>query len=54
PVYVYIDNFLELPVGVQVPSGYYDPDAAGWKTDRDGYVIEILDESAGRAVLDTD
>lgn len=38
---VYVDNFLDFPVGSRVPSGYYDRVDGAWKASKDGCVIEI-------------
>ncbi|MEE8575039.1 MAG: Ig-like domain-containing protein, partial [Thermodesulfobacteriota bacterium] len=54
PVVVYLDNFINVEVGVNVPSGYYDPDAANWVASTDGLVVEILSITNGMADLDID
>ncbi|MCB0257571.1 MAG: hypothetical protein KDI55_27930, partial [Anaerolineae bacterium] len=54
PVALYLENFLDLPVGVIVPVGYYDADQAGWVPSDDGRIIQILSIDNGLAVLDLD
>lgn len=53
PLPVYVDNFLEFPVGVHVPSGSYDTDRAQWIPSPDGRVMKVLSEDPTQgAVLD--
>lgn len=52
PVLLHVDNFLDFPVGVVVPAGYYDPRSSGWIASENGRVIEVLAVENGRAVLD--
>ncbi|CDI04394.1 exported hypothetical protein [Candidatus Competibacter denitrificans Run_A_D11] len=54
PVPFYLDNFLNMPVGIRVPVGYYDKDKAAWIPTNDGQVIKILSIANGLAALDTD
>ncbi|NMQ17856.1 hypothetical protein E4P82_00730 [Candidatus Competibacter phosphatis] len=54
PVPFYLDNFLNMPVGTQVPVGYYDKDKAAWIPADDGRVIKIVNITGGLAELDTD
>ncbi|MFZ5531826.1 MAG: Ig-like domain-containing protein, partial [Pseudomonadota bacterium] len=54
PVPVYVDNFLNFPVGGIVPVGYYDRDKAAWVPSDNGKVIKILAIANGSAQLDTD
>jgi RHS repeat-associated protein len=59
PLFAYLDNFLNLPVGATVPSGSYDYAAGSWKQHRDGaaalngVVINITGWSGGAAIVDT-
>ncbi len=53
PVPVYIDNFLNFPVGGIVPLGYYDRVKAAWIPSANGRVIKILSIAGGLAELDT-
>ncbi len=51
----YVDNFLNLPVGVPVPVGYYDRELTAWIPSDNGIVIEILGiDAQGQAELDID
>ncbi len=43
PVTMYVDNFLEFPVGEVVPVGYYDRIKAVWVPYDNGLVIKLLD-----------
>ncbi len=54
PVPFYVDNFLNMPVGIQVPVAYYDSEKAAWIPSDDGRVIKILNIANGMANLDTD
>ncbi|MBN1407519.1 MAG: hypothetical protein JW956_07015, partial [Calditrichaceae bacterium] len=54
PVYVYVDNFLGFPVGLDVPSGYYDRKLKGWVPSENGKVIEIVGINNGLAEIDAD
>ncbi|MBE0511227.1 MAG: hypothetical protein IBX49_10955, partial [Gammaproteobacteria bacterium] len=54
PVFVYVDNFLDFPVGGIVPAGWYDRDKAAWIPSDNGRVIQILAIENGQAVLDVD
>lgn len=51
PAVLYVDNFLDVPVGTVVPSGSYSRRDAAWNTEPNGRVIEILDVVGGEAVL---
>ena len=50
-LYAYVDNFLKFPVGTAVPSGYFDQHDHLWKGSTDGMVVQIVDISAGKAVI---
>ncbi|MCA9532004.1 MAG: hypothetical protein KC543_17900, partial [Myxococcales bacterium] len=55
PVAVYLENFIGAPVGVIVPSGWYDRDRAAWIPTDNGAVIAFTGVDAeGRAELDFD
>ncbi len=54
PILFYLENFLELPTGTNVPMGYYNDDAGAWVPSDNGRVIEILSINGGMAQLDTD
>ena len=53
PVPAYVDNFLNMPIGIQVPVAYYDREKAAWIPSDDGRVIKILSITNGKADLDT-
>lgn len=52
PLPIHIDNFLNFPVGVAVPVGYYDRDKAAWVPSLNGRIIKILAVAGGIAELD--
>ncbi|MES9895786.1 MAG: Ig-like domain-containing protein, partial [Candidatus Thiodiazotropha endolucinida] len=54
PLPLYVDNFLDFPVGQPVPIGYYDFDKSAWVPSDDGRIVQILRIENGRAVLDTE
>jgi RHS repeat-associated protein len=54
PVLLYVENFLNFPVGGIVPVGYYDVSKAAWIPSDNGLIIKILGVSNGLALLDTD
>jgi RHS repeat-associated protein len=51
PVSLYVDNFLNFPVGTAVPSGWYDQNKSAWIPSDDGIVIVIITIEDGLAVL---
>lgn len=54
PAALYVDNFLDFPVGTRVPTGYYDFDRSAWIGEADGITLTILSNGAGVAALDVD
>jgi RHS repeat-associated protein len=52
PAALYVENFLDVPVGTVVPAGSYDRDEARWSTEPNGRVIEILDIVGGVPEID--
>jgi len=54
PVIQYVENFLDFPVGMAVPVGYYDRDKAAWVPSDNGRVIKILSITNNLANLDID
>jgi len=48
---VYVDNFLDFPVGIDVPVGFYEMEKAAWVPADDGRIIKVLSEGASGAVL---
>ncbi len=53
PVINYVENYLEFPVGIAVPSGYYDPERGVWVPGDNGRVVQIIAITEGIAHLDT-
>lgn len=53
PIPFYVDNFLNFPVGIQVPLAYYDREKAAWVPTDDGRVIKVLSIVGGVAQVDT-
>lgn len=49
----YLENFLNFPVGVNVPQGTYDMTRGTWVAGDNGRVVKILGITGGRADLDT-
>ena len=54
PVYQYVENFLNIDVGANVPSGYYDREKAAWVASDNGRVVKIVAITGGLADIDTD
>ena len=52
PVPFYLENFLNFPVGGEVPVGYYDNTRSAWVAENNGRIIKILSVTGGRAELD--
>ena len=42
PVPFYVENFLGFPVGIDVPTGYYDSQTHAWVASDNGRIIEVL------------
>jgi len=53
PVPFYVDNFLNMPVGIAVPSAYYDAGKSAWIPSPDGRVIKIVSVNNGLANIDS-
>ena len=53
PVFNYVENFLNFPVGDIVPSGYFDRVKSVWVASQNGRVIQITSIAGGLAVVDT-
>jgi RHS repeat-associated protein len=51
PVMIYVDNFLNFPVGSIVPVGYYDRDKGVWVPSENGVVVKLLDLD-GNGIVD--
>jgi RHS repeat-associated protein len=54
PVVTYVKDFMGLPVGTTMPSGYYDRQLGHWVATADGWIVRVQSESQGVANLDTD
>jgi RHS repeat-associated protein len=54
PVFNYVENFLGMPVGSIVPSGYYDKENARWLAAKNGLVIKIISITDGKVDVDID
>ena len=56
PVSVYVDNFIEAPIGMDMPSGFHVEGADGrWIADPDGRVMKLVGvDGGGLAELDID
>jgi len=52
PVIQYNENFLNFPVGIDIPSGAYDPATGQWMASDSGRVVKILSLTSGTANLD--
>ncbi len=52
PVPLYVENFLDFPVGGIVPAGWYDRDKAAWIPSDNGRIIAVLSITDGLADLD--
>jgi len=51
PVPVYVENFLNFPVGTPVPVASYDRIAGRWIPSPDGRIIKILSTTGGTATI---
>ena len=54
PVSFYVDNFVGMPIGTDVPTGFYDRARARWVPIDNGNVVEIVGVVGGQAELDID
>ena len=54
PVFYYLENFLNFPVGCIVPVGYYDKAQARWLPTDNGCVIKIVNVTDGQAEVAVD
>lgn len=54
PIPLYVENFLNFPVGTGAPLGAYNPDKGAWEASNNGMTIKILSISNDLAELDTD
>jgi hypothetical protein len=54
PLPLYVENFLNFPVGGAVPLGSYDAATATWVPAESGRVVEVVGVTSGMADLDLD
>ncbi len=54
PLYFYLQNFLDFPIGEIAPAGYYDKEQGRWIASDNGQVIKILNITNDLAEIDTD
>lgn len=54
PVFLYVDNFLNFPVGGIVPIGWYDRTQSLWIPSENGKVIRLLEIEQTLAILDVE
>ncbi len=54
PIVTYVKDYIGLPIGTVMPSGYYDPIQGRWIADENGIVFKVLSTGGGVASLDTD
>ena len=54
-VFLYLENFIGIPVGTIVPAGFYDRSEKAWIASRNGRVVKIVSiDGLGSAELDLD
>jgi RHS repeat-associated protein len=54
PLVFYLENFLELPAGIEVPAASYDRKVGGWVVNDNGRVVQVVSVTDGLADLDVD
>lgn len=54
PVTIWVQNFLDFPVGAAVPNGSYEPQREGWSPEASGRVVQVVGCDGGLALLDLD
>jgi hypothetical protein len=54
PLIHYVENFLHFPIGIAVPTGYFDSDKGAWLASDNGRVVKVLAVADGLADLDLD
>ena len=54
PLPFYIENFVGIPTGTDVPMGYFDADKNSWVAAQDGRVIDFVQLNGDLAELDVD
>jgi len=53
PISLYVDNFLNFPVGMAVPTGAYDRQQSTWVPQPNGKVLKLLSITGGAADIDS-
>jgi RHS repeat-associated protein len=51
---LYINNFIGMPIGTEMPLGYYNRIRGAWIASDNGVILKILSVDAGLASIDTD
>jgi RHS repeat-associated protein len=54
PVSLYVENFLDLPVGTTLPMASYDRVNGQWERGTTGHVIQLLSVAGGTVQVDSD
>ena len=54
PVVTYVENFLNFPVGTNVPVGFYERSTGLWVPSSNGRVVKIVSVTNGLADVDSD
>jgi len=54
PIPFYVENFLGLPAGSEVPAGYYDRTRAAWIASENARVVTVIGATGELADLDVD
>jgi hypothetical protein len=52
PLALYVDEYLGIPVGSVVPTGFYDRLEGRWKPSDNGRVVQVMSVQGGMATLD--
>jgi len=53
-VIVYLEDFIGLPVGWNVPVGFYEAERGAWVAAPNGRIVAVIGVDAGRATIDAD
>jgi len=54
PVLFYVENFLNFPVGIPVPMGFYDRENGLWVASQNGRIVALISITDGVADVDSD
>ncbi|MDZ4771217.1 MAG: choice-of-anchor Q domain-containing protein, partial [Chloroflexota bacterium] len=49
PIFHYVENFIDMPIGTQVPMGFYDRRIGAWVGSENGRVIRVIGITNGLA-----